>query len=170
MFRNPMQPPHLPVFHACCGVTRAVTQRATAMTTDVGSAVIEHVGNFADETVLVMRGFGTAFAEWLQSLGAARVVILHPSEQPEQRSASLGLVAHIPTLEWASGTLGRLREAMVANGRIVCCVGAQDSARSVISFGRMLKAHDFAAIGVARVAGHLLLSAEVPMFGPRCHA
>jgi hypothetical protein len=140
------------------------------MTTDVATAIIEHVGDFADETVLVMSGFGAGFPERLESLGAARVVTLRPSQPLEQQSASLALVPRISSLGWASGTLGWLRGAMIANGRIVCCLGEQRSARPVISIGRMLKAHGFAAIDAAHVGGHLLLSAEVPMFGPRCFA
>jgi hypothetical protein len=137
---------------------------------DVAAAFIEHVGDFADETVVVTSGLDGDFAQRLRELGAARVVTLGPNERAEQQSASLALVPSVPSLEWASGALGRLRDAMVANGRIVCCVGTQCNVRAVISFGRMLKAHGFAAIDSAHVAGHLLLSAEVPMFGPRCHA
>ena len=140
------------------------------MTTDVAAAFIEHVGDFADESVIVMSGLDAGFAERLQRLGAARVVTLRSNERPEQHSTSLALVPHIPSLEWASATLGRLGDAMLATGRIVCCVGTQRSTRAVICFGRMLKAHGFAAIDAAHVRGHLLLSAEVPMFGPRCHA
>ncbi len=140
------------------------------MNSDVAAAFIEHVGDFADETVLVMSGFDADFAERLECLGATRVLTLRPNERPEQQSASLALVPRIPSLQWAAGTLERLRDAIVANGRIVCCVGTQCSVRPVVSFGRMLKAHGFTAIDAAHVGGHLLLSAEVPMFGPRCHA
>ena len=140
------------------------------MSADVAAALIEHVGSLADETVVVMSGLGDDFAQRLAELGAASVVTLRLHERPEARSASLALVPRIPSLEWAAETLGRLRDGIVANGRIVCCVGTNCSVRPAISFGRMLKAHGFAAIGAAHVAGHLLLSAEVPMFGPRCHA
>jgi hypothetical protein len=148
------------------------------MTSDVAAAVIAHVGDFADETVLIMPrfgpgfgpGFGEGFAERLESLGAAHVGTLRADERPEHHSASLALMPQIPSLQWASGALERLRDAIITNGRIVCCIGTQHSARPVISFGQMLKAHGFAAIDAAHVGGHLLLSAEVPMFGPRCHA
>jgi len=139
------------------------------MTRDVAAAIIEHVGDFADETVLVVSGFDAGFADRLESLGAVRVVSLRPNQQPERHSASLALAPRSVSLGWTSGTLGCLRDAMVANGRIICCLGEQQRARSVISLGRMLKAHGFAAIDAAHVGGHLLLSAEVPMFGPRCH-
>jgi hypothetical protein len=96
--------------------------------------------------------------------------LLRPDQRPENQSASLALVPRISSLEWASDALGRLRDAIVVSGRIVCCIDAQHTARLVISFGRMLKAHGFAAIDAVHIGEHLLLSAEVPMFGPRCHA
>jgi hypothetical protein len=40
----------------------------------------------------------------------------------------------------------------------------------LIFLGRILKAHGFSAIDAAHVRGHLLLSTEVPMFGPLCDA
>jgi len=57
------------------------------MTNDIATAVIEHVGDFADDTVLVLSGFGDGFVKPLESLGAARVVTLRSSERPEQHCA-----------------------------------------------------------------------------------
>jgi hypothetical protein len=62
------------------------------MTSDAAAAFIEHVGDFADQTVILMDGFGAGFAERLKRLGAARVMKLRANGQPELQSASLALV------------------------------------------------------------------------------
>ena len=46
----------------------------------------------------------------------------------------------------------------------------RDFADETLLLVRGFAAHGFAAIDAAHVGGHLLLSAEVPIFGPRRHA
>jgi hypothetical protein len=140
------------------------------MTADIAAAFIEHIGDFADETVILMDGFGVGFAEQLKRLGAARVMKLRANGQPEPQSASLALVPHIPSIESAQRAVERLRDAIVTNGRLVCCADTKCGLELALAIGKMWKAHGFAAINAAHAGGHLLLSAEVPMFGPWCHA
>lgn len=144
--------------------------KLTQMSRGVAAAFIEHVGDFADETVIVVSGLGADFARELERLGATSVVTLGDGEQRAQERASLALVPRVHSLGWAADMLARLRQAIAVNGRIVCCVGTKCGVRPAVAFGRVLQAHGFAAIDAAHVAGHLLLSAEVPMFGPRCNA
>jgi hypothetical protein len=130
------------------------------------AALLEALGEIEDEShVLVLGRDGPDLMCALLRAGAPQVTHLHSYERLEADTASLVIVPHIPSLEWLEGALSPIRRALFANGRLAVCVDPLPATQNRVR--RMLTLHGFTAIRATRVAGRLVLSAEVPAFGLR---
>ena len=100
--------------------------------------------------------------------GAPQVTHLRSHDRLEADSASLVIVPHVPSLDWLESALSSIRRALFANGRLALCVDPLPTMQSRVR--RLLSLHGFTAIRTHRVAGRLMLNAEVPAFDIRRHA
>ena len=131
-----------------------------------GAALIECLGAIEDEEHIVVLGEGGLDLMCaLLRAGAPRVTHLRSFERQEADSASLAIVAHVPSLDWLASALPRIRRALIDNGRVALCIDPLPATQNQVR--RMLMLHGFTAIRAMRVAGRQVLRAEVPAFGMR---
>jgi hypothetical protein len=131
-----------------------------------GATLLDGLGSVQDEDhIVVLGGNGADLMCALLRAGAVWVTHLRSVERLEADSVSLAIVPQVPSLEWLTGALPRVRRALMANGRVAVCVDILPTMQNAVR--RMLTLHGFTAIRASRAAGRLVLRAEVPAFGIR---
>jgi len=115
--------------------------------------------------ILVLGKGGLDLMCGLLQAGAPRVTHLCSHERLEAGSAGLVIVPQVSSLEWLETALPRIRRALITNGCLAVFVDPLPTTRNSVE--RMLKLHGLSTVRAKRVAGRLLLTAEVPDFGLR---
>lgn len=131
-----------------------------------GTELVEALGAIEGEWHVLLIGNGSVDVMCaLLRAGASKVTHLRSHERLEAESASLAIVPRVASFEWLESALVSNRHAMIANGWVAVCVDAFPSTQTRVA--RLLKLHGFSAIRAERMAGRLLLTAEVPAFSLR---
>jgi hypothetical protein len=134
-----------------------------------GAALLDHLGAIEDEEhIVVLGGDGPDLMCALLRAGAPQVTHLRSHERLEADSASLVIVPHVPSLDWLESSLSSIRRALFTNGHLALCVDPLPTMQHHVRC--LLCLHGFTAIRTRRVAGCLMLNAEVPAFNIRRHA
>jgi hypothetical protein len=125
------------------------------------AALLDSLGAIEDETSIIVLGRdGPDLMCALLRAGAPQVTHLCSPERLETHSASLVIVPHVASLDWLDGALSPIRRALLTNGRLAVCADALPATEQ--SVRRRLRLHGFTSIRASRVAGRLLIAAEVP--------
>ena len=115
--------------------------------------------------IVVLGNSGLDLMCTLLRAGAPRVTHLCSHERLQVESASLVIVPRVSSFEWMEAALPRIRRALITNACLAVLVDPLPTTRTCVE--RMLKRHGLSAGRANRVAGRLLLTAEVPDFGLR---
>jgi hypothetical protein len=97
--------------------------------------------------------------------GCVGVAVRRPGDRPETASADLVLVPHAASVECIDQALAQARRALVPMGGVVVCLPEHAPAALLQHAERGLRLHGFSAVRTRRLAGQVLLSAELPLFG-----
>jgi hypothetical protein len=143
---------------------RSVRHMMPRQSSEPTGALLNSLGPIEHEWhILVLGNGGLDLMCALLQAGAPKVTHLCSHERLEAESASLVIVPRASSLEWLEAALPRIRRALINNGCLSAFVDPLPATRSRVE--RMLKRHGLSALRAKRVAGRLLLTAEVPDFG-----
>jgi hypothetical protein len=137
---------------------------------DPDPALLSLLGEMDGEHVLLVGNNALELMCALLRRGAGEVTLLRPTVRPEPQTVDLAIIARVGSLDAAVTAIGHARRALTATGRIVLVgIGADPSGRLAQGLRRMLRLHGFSAIRAVPLAGRMLLSAELPLFGSFAH-
>jgi hypothetical protein len=116
---------------------------------DQGAELLKCLGAIKDEDhIVLLDRSGPDLMCALLRAGATQVTHLRLHQRPEVNSASLVIVPDAPSLDWLASVLPPIRRALIANGRLVACIGARSVTQNPVR--RMLTFYGFAAIHCRR--------------------
>jgi hypothetical protein len=152
----------MPSMHAVTA-PRSLPPDPARLPPEPGEIPLKTIGPIDEaEHVLLLGGPGPELMCALLHAGASNVTHLRGHERPEAGSASLVIVPKVPSLDWLATTLGSIRRALTADGRVVLFAGTPSITQTAIR--RMLLLHGMTEIRADTRQGGLVFTAR-----PRTH-
>jgi hypothetical protein len=133
---------------------------------DPADALLDCAGAVGGEHAVILGCVSAEIMCGLLRRGAAAVTQLRRGERPEGQAADLVIVPEAGSAEAAAIAVGHARRALAPCGRVVLRIGADATGQLTLGVTRLLRLQGFSAIRQRRDGPGVLVSAELPIFGP----
>ncbi len=137
---------------------------------DPDAALVAYAGDVTGKHILIL-GHGTpAIICTLIRSGCIAATELRQTDRPEALTADLTIVPDVATLDAAAVAILHGRRALRPAGRIVLRTAAEPSGNLGQGISSLLRLQGFSAVRRRDYGGRILVSADLPFFGPLVHA